>query len=188
MSIRSTHRIVATLESGEVLRYHAAPGVTKQTDAAHQWGVAMLGLYICPGLPRETLIECLMHDTGELITGDIPYTAKMIDPEFKRQQGEMEIDAREEHMLPSFELSARGHALLKICDTLEGLVWCAKEEHSRHAGIHRGQVFGRWCEAYVYARQKFMDFLTTEEWERADSVFARFSGKELTPMVTEAAE
>lgn len=172
-------RLINTLESGEVLRYHAAPGVTKQTDAHHAWGVAVLALHIVGyyEINKNLLVECLLHDSGELVTGDIPFTAKRHNPELGRQLNEFEATARKEDMMGTVLLSEREHGILKICDTLEGLIWCFKEENAKTGrGFHRGQVYLRWCGAYVHAREKFNDFLSEEEWKRADAIFTEHDG------------
>jgi 5'-deoxynucleotidase YfbR-like HD superfamily hydrolase len=172
-----TERLVNTLESGEVLRYHAAPGVTKQTDAHHAWGVAVLAMFIVPTLSADLLKECILHDSGELVTGDVPFTAKMAGSVLKELQHEQEENARTEHMIPPPIITERERAILKICDTLEGFIWCHKEELSKVAdGFHRGQVYHRWAGAYNNCYDKFFDFLTAEEWRRANDVFERFGG------------
>lgn len=170
-------RVLNTLESGEVLRYHAAPGVTKQTDAHHAWGVAVLAMYLVPTLSVDLLKECLLHDSGELVTGDVPFTAKMAGSVLKNLQHEQEENARTDHMITPPILSERERAILKICDTLEGLIWCAKEEAAvMFDGMHRGQVYRRWIGAYNHCYDKFFDFLSTEEWRRANDIFEDFGG------------
>jgi 5'-deoxynucleotidase YfbR-like HD superfamily hydrolase len=170
-------RVLNTLESGEVTRYHAAPGVKPQTDAHHAWGVAVLAIHIT-AFPSLALIkECLLHDSGELITGDVPFTAKMAGSELKELQHKQEEEARAEHMLEPETLTERERAILKICDTLEGLIWCAKEETQvMFDGMHRGQVYRRWIGAYNNCYDKFFDFLSSEEWRRANDVFEDFGG------------
>ena len=55
--------------------------------------------------------------------------------------------------------------MLKVCDTLDGLIWCALHE-DRHGPVH-----DRWFHAYEVAREKFGLLLTEAEWLRADGLF-----------------
>lgn len=156
-----------TLESGKVVRYHCAPTVRPQTVAQHSWNVAMIALYISEGAcSRALLLECLMHDTGELITGDIPYTLKRDNLALRTHLHQLEIVARENEMLlPPQTLSDQDAALLKVCDTLDGLIWCVLHE-DRHGPVH-----DRWFRAYEIAREKFGFLLTEDLWVRADELF-----------------
>lgn len=164
-------RIVTTLDSGEVTRYHAVPTVKPQNLAHHQWCVAMLAIYLWPQLRKELLVEILVHDCDEIITGDVPYTVKRDNPEVKEIFKRLANEARHDHLLiiPGINLSPEEEALLKLCDTLEGFIWCSKHERN-------GPVEGRWHEAYLVARAKFAEFFTDETWIMADELFTRFGG------------
>lgn len=161
-----------TLEAGKVVRYHAVPTVKPQNVAHHSWNVAMLLIYISDNLcSRELLVEALMHDTGEIETGDIPYTVKRDNPELKRMLHELELIARADRtILPATELIDADAAILKVCDTLDGFIWCALHEDKR------GPVNDRWHQAYLNARTKFRDLLTRRQWEQADTLFIRYGG------------
>lgn len=169
-----------TLESGGVLRYHAVPSVKPQTVAQHCWGVAMLAHYISDDTSEELIMECLLHDSAELFTGDIPFTVKRDNPSIKSAFRELESFHREHDILPGGLTGYHAlcttqsemehlHALLKVCDTLEGFIWCANNEN------RIGKVGSRWKEAYQHAQVKFKDILTPEEWQRADAVFEHYS-------------
>lgn len=170
-------RLLNTLESGEVLRYHAAPGVDKQTDAAHSWGVAVIAMYLVPGLSVELLKECLLHDTAELMTGDIPSSAKRSDDDLNELLKDRESLAREHHLLGKSDLTEREHAILKICDVLESLMWCYHHETAAFViSYHRGRVGSRLKDSYLSFREKYNCFLNVEEWDRADNIFLSFGG------------
>ena len=164
------NRALLTLESGEVTRYHAVPTVQPQNLAHHQWNVAVIGLFLWPTMRKELLVELLHHDTGEVVTGDIPYTIKRDYPELKRMLSVIEHDTRHDQlMVAPMDLTPEETALLKMADTLDGFIWCAKHEQ-------RGPVEARWHEAYLVARAKFGECFNDELWERADGLFARFGG------------
>ena len=175
-------RIVNILESGEVERYHAAPGVKPQTDGLHAWGVAMIVEFI---LGPETgyelryllMTEALHHDEGELMTGDIPYTAKRYDEALGEKIRQIEAVARTEYFSPPRYLPPRGEAILKVADTLDGFIWCAKWQTGDGVlGLHRGKVKQRWVTAYNTARVKFARDLHRDEWDRTDKLFTEYGG------------
>src|SRR4029077_4864518 len=62
--------------AGMVKRYSTWPVLTQSTVASHSWGVACTYVEVF-GLPRaEVLYHCLMHDSGELWAGDLPFGVK----------------------------------------------------------------------------------------------------------------
>lgn len=163
-----THRAVNTLEAGRVTRYHAAPSVAPQNVAHHSWNVAVLALHITGGSASNNLIrECLMHDAAEYFTGDVPFTVKRDNADVKARFDAMEDTARENDLvLPPIELSERDAALLKICDTLDGFIWCAKMEKG-------DLICGRWYESLNCALRKFAHLITTVELNRIKALSTR---------------
>lgn len=161
-----TERVVNTLTSGKVLRYHAAPTVQPQNVAHHAWGVAVLVHYITRGQASAALLmEALLHDSGELFTGDVPFTVKRDSPSLKFAFDLLERNAREAKTTSSpAQLDTRELAILKVCDTLEGFIWCVLHEHL-------GPVCVRWVDAFARGRVKFKDDLHPAEWERANEIF-----------------
>lgn len=73
-------KVLNILDSGNVVRFHAVPGVGKQKNSEHQWGVALLVAAIKPDCSKELLLAALTHDSAEIVTGDIPFTFKKIRP------------------------------------------------------------------------------------------------------------
>lgn len=163
-------RALTTLESGLVSRYHAAPSVPPQSVAAHSWGVAMLLVHIVGDpklLSKELLLEALAHDTGEIFTGDIPFSFKRARPELREILHEEETKAREIYTLVTAQtLTEREQALLKIADTLEGLIWTRTQERGNF-------ICNRWHGALSAAREKFERLVNEEEWERIDQLVTR---------------
>ena len=161
-----------TLESGRVTRYHAAPTVAPQGMAHHQWNVAMFVLFVTDHRCTQSLLtEALCHDTGEYVTGDIPFTLKRDYPELKVVLHKMELDARQGMLGYKCDLTTWEAAVLKVCDTLDGLWW------THHHESPGGPVHGRWIDAYNLARFKFQKDLTPDEWSRADRVFDYVGGR-----------
>jgi len=155
-----------TLDAGEIIRYHAVPSVRQQTNGQHCWNMIALALFISHGdLSAEFFVELSMHDTGEFVTGDTPFTLKRDHPVLAHELRLLEAVGRGmQTICEPIGLCAREQAILKVCDVLEGYLWCAKYEH--------GPVFDRWESAYASCRSRFHNDLRAGEWERADSVFA----------------
>lgn len=59
--------------SGKVRRWHtnAEFSMLTQSNADHQWGVAMVYLALCQRPAMPTLLACLTHDVGERRSADI---------------------------------------------------------------------------------------------------------------------
>lgn len=129
----------------------------------------MLALYITKGnASRELLIECAMHDAAEYFTGDVPFTVKRDNADVKKRFDAMEDTAREDELLiPPQDLSAHDCAVLKLADTLEGLIWCCKTET-------RGPVYDRWKRSLQIGLTKFERVISQEERTRAQHIAAIF--------------
>jgi len=168
-------RLVNTLESGRVTRYHAAPMVSPQSLGSHQWGVLMIVLYITGGdASRDLILEAVMHDAAELYTGDVPFNAKRANPDLKSHLERLETAARYDHLLLEPQiLTLADTAILKLADTLEGFIWCCEEE--------RGTLIkDRWSQSFRTAIDKFKDHIPIVYLTRALDVYNQFGGS-LTP-------
>lgn len=114
--------------AGRVRRYHTWPSLTQETVASHGWRVATIYCEVF-GLPRaEVLYHCLVHDGGELVTGDPPYPVKRNNPKLKSEHDRIEDEALS-CMLPVMvkqSLSDDELAKVKVCDVLQ--MW----EHGVH--------------------------------------------------------
>lgn len=149
----NAERALWALESGRVLRYHAAPTVQPQTDGLHSWGVGVIVWYLTAGQASANLLAaCLLHDSPELHTGDIPFGVKRRSPAIKALLEEMEAEAYEHLTLSHLPLTEAEQALLKIADTLEGLLWCKKNEA-------HPVVLPRWQLSLEKAHEKFAPML-----------------------------
>lgn len=151
-----------TLDAGEVRRYHAVPSVAPQSVGLHSWGVAVICLYLTEGRASGVLLtEALLHDTEELFTGDIPFTVKRDVPAVKSMFAELSSVARANWLLPNKgSLLPKEEAILKLADTLDGLIWCRK--HEAH-----GPVGGRWSDSLDRACDKFLPLLQDDTIVRA---------------------
>jgi 5'-deoxynucleotidase YfbR-like HD superfamily hydrolase len=164
-------RVANTLEAGRVLRYHAVPSVRPQSVSCHSWGVLILVLAICPDASRELVLEAALHDTGELYTGDVPFTVKRDCPDIKARFDELEDVARTNWLMADPQtLNAHDAAVLKLADTLEGFIWCRKTELV-------GPVRDRWVLAFRVGLEKFISRISDAEMSRALALYAEHGGE-----------
>lgn len=131
------------LQSSGVSRFHAVPGLAPQTIAQHSWGVAMLCQYFKPKCRKELVLAALTHDCTEMVTGDIPATAKWQSPELKTMLDKIESHTEKEWGI-QFELNPEEKRLLKLCDGLEGMNYCL--ERRKHGELEASVIFYRWSD------------------------------------------
>jgi 5'-deoxynucleotidase YfbR-like HD superfamily hydrolase len=160
-------RTLATLESGRVSRYHAAPTVQAQTVGLHAWGVAVLVLELSDNCSKELLQAAILHDSAELYTGDVPFTLKVSEPAVKGLLHEAEVFAHSNIVLDMPLLSESEWAILKLADTIEGLIWCRKTE------AEGGCVGPRWMGALKAGFTKFSEVLPPHIIERANLIASK---------------
>lgn len=69
--------------AGEVRRYHTWKVLREQTTAEHSWQTIRIyeALWSWPA-PR-VVRHIMYHDCGEIVTGDLPYPTKSLNPELK---------------------------------------------------------------------------------------------------------
>lgn len=118
-------KIKKIMQSGGVERFHSTPGITKQRNSEHQWGVALLCQHFTPDCRKEVILAAMTHDAVELITGDIPSPFKWSNKEIKPLLDKFERQIEKEWGI-NFELEPAEKFLLKICDMFEGMEYCIK--------------------------------------------------------------
>jgi 5'-deoxynucleotidase YfbR-like HD superfamily hydrolase len=105
--------------AGQVRRYHVWPTITQPTVASHCWRVATILVEIF-GLPRaDVLYYALHHDSGELWSGDVPFTVKAKTPGLRQAMSLAEQTGLNNLHLKLPELTQQELAQVKIADLLE---------------------------------------------------------------------
>jgi 5'-deoxynucleotidase YfbR-like HD superfamily hydrolase len=105
--------------AGRVQRYHAWPVLHIQTVAEHSCRVAQIVVEIF-GMPRaEVLYCCLHHDSGELWTGDVPFSVKQHNPAFRAAYEIEEQYGLRMLKLELPKLTEQERAQVKIADLTE---------------------------------------------------------------------
>jgi 5'-deoxynucleotidase YfbR-like HD superfamily hydrolase len=164
-------RVLNTLESGGVTRYHANPYVKAQTDAEHSWGVAIILTYLGGAIApsNSLLLEGLLHDTGEIEVGDIPFSTKKKNHKLRTIVNQLEADARRDYMLEGLPVDDWEQAQVKIADCLEALWWCA-----HNSNFPRGShpMIAAYQKQFRALRETYNGCLPTDVEDRALSLFS----------------
>jgi 5'-deoxynucleotidase YfbR-like HD superfamily hydrolase len=109
----------STAMAGRVRRYHTWPVIHQQSVAEHSWRVATIhGEVFGPPL-SATLLYMLLHDVGELSSGDVPFLAKDAVPGYREAARAAEAMGRCTLGVRLEELSEGEQVRVKACDLLE---------------------------------------------------------------------
>ena len=87
--------------------------------AEHTFHVMRIYLEIFGAISSQTAENILVHDMGEIASGDIPFPIKMNNPVLKEEIDRLEEDALEQMGLHQHQLSILEKTRIKICDLLE---------------------------------------------------------------------
>lgn len=134
-----------------VRRYHQIPTHEIDTVGKHSAGVALFCMIIDPGCSRNVLAHALVHDLGEIVTGDIPSPAKKAMPIGVRVAIKaMENKAIEEMGFNLPELTDSEARLIKVADMLDGLSFCFEEVMRGNRNINPvGFNFEEYLKTYL---------------------------------------
>lgn len=129
--------------SGKVQRMHTRPGIRPENIGEHTWGVMLLLIIFWPGSSRNLLIQALLHDFGEIATGDVPGHVKWATPELAKVMERMEGDhiAAAGFKLSQFPLTAPERVILEIVDRADFCMWAIHE--MRLGNKNAGTPFNR---------------------------------------------
>lgn len=110
--------------AGSIHRYHAQTHIVTQTVAEHTWQLMRIATTIWPDIPRHVMLYIQYHDVAEGMTGDLPYTTKLRDPEIKERMDIMEVGAlkrmRQLWDLPEVpKITDEEKRFVKACEYLE---------------------------------------------------------------------
>lgn len=110
------------LLSGYVRRCHNIASDAAQTNGHHSWGVAVILQYIYPECSKAALLQALYHDVPEVITGDVPATAKWMSDKLQAALAEIE-EVIEKRLDISVDLDPVESAAVKLADSLDLLLY-----------------------------------------------------------------
>ena len=110
--------------AGQVSRYHTWPHTRQQSVGEHSWQVARILMSIAPF--RWHLVQyAVLHDIGELTTGDIPYPIKKDNPALQSVMDQLETDTLQSltrdwgMRLPVLRLEKHDKAIFKLAEFIE---------------------------------------------------------------------
>jgi hypothetical protein len=129
LSVRTDPRL-----AGEVERYHTWPHNRDQSVGEHSWQVGRIILCVVPSYFWQRLLPyAILHDMGELGTGDIPYPIKKDNPELALIMDKLEHDtiksmAKEWNLPTPVSLSLYERWMFKLCEFIEMWEWALEEQ------------------------------------------------------------
>lgn len=109
-----------TRMAGRVTRYHTWPLLHRQDISQHSWQVWRIMRAIWgPQIPWDVTEQVLMHDVGELRTGDAPYPIKRDNLDLKAIMDRLEDKALAEQGVLLQPLAAQWRWRVKVAHTIE---------------------------------------------------------------------
>lgn len=117
--------LITMRRAGRVTRVHTREYVGGEYRVdGHSWGVALLVLVITRGeASSQLLAAALLHDTPELVTGDVPSPAKHRSPLLETALRDIENSFKQAYGL-NLSLTEHERQVLKLADYLELCLWC----------------------------------------------------------------
>jgi len=114
-------------KAGRVKRYHTVDTIGHQTVAEHSFNVCLILLALFQGkVSSELLKAALYHDLPEIVTGDVPATAKWGNPELRDALRKVEDRFEATHSL-TVDLSEEELTALKWADMMELVQYCVDQ-------------------------------------------------------------
>lgn len=119
--------------SGFVQRWHTDPWLARegQTNAQHQWGVALLIMRLHPAPSAALVFAALTHDAGEYVTGDMPYRFKQRYPEIGEPLETMTDRESAELRGAHIVLTEQDEKWLAFADRLESVLYVRTRDPDR---------------------------------------------------------
>jgi 5'-deoxynucleotidase YfbR-like HD superfamily hydrolase len=160
---------------GHTARFHTVPTLKIDTVGHHSYNVACLLMTLRPDAPAHLLRAALKHDAAEHIVGDMPAPTKRALPDyhtvkfgpteevitFREAFGKLEEDTAAQYGVSLEEqgLTKEETWLLKLCDAMDGLRFCAQERRmgNRHTKLtEAGLNFASYVEKLLYGEGKYL--------------------------------
>jgi|SRR3990172_13216011 len=138
------NKLNEVFDGGAIRRYHSIMTNRQQSNAEHQWKVAVFIFAIVDNPSKALILRSLIHDCPEILTGDIPSHVKRQNSNLRK-----EIKLIENHFYEDIEceeLTEEETRLLKICDYIEMLSFCLSEK--RCGNIMMDEIFAN-CNHYL---------------------------------------
>lgn len=151
--------VINARRSGGTQRFHthARRMIKTQDVAQHAYNVTLLALMLTRGTASQRLLlACLTHDSGEHWVGDVPAPTKRA-MEWRGTLSELEdTQIASEMGLSPIELDVQDAFILKLSDSLEGLLYCLDEyEMGNRQMIGVARNFADYCDEVMRGAPPF---------------------------------
>ncbi len=141
--MRDLNSLYKVMDSGDVKRYHTVATLGSKLTLLTVGVWRFIALYLYPEIDKGLLLNTLLHDVGEIDTGDIPATVKWANPELKHR-----LDAIEDKLMQElgidYKITTKEKKILKQADMFELLFFCLKQR--KLGNRHVGRIFGNGVE------------------------------------------
>ena len=101
--------------------------------SGHQARVALLMLALKPDVSGDAITAALIHDQGEVGSGDMSYMCKKEHPILGEVLAVLEREERVKQHLPSVEMDLDEYRLLQFCDRLDSWLWMMRHKRELYA-------------------------------------------------------
>lgn len=119
-------RLKMMRSAARVARFHTMPTLHTQSVGEHTFGAMAILMEVCE--PNAFMIRALLyHDSSEVITGDVPSTAKWLRPALEEELKLIEGVVEDRFCTGHGGLSEDERRILKFCDLMEGALFCLEE-------------------------------------------------------------
>lgn len=132
----------------DLKRYNNMPRIKSESLAEHQYYCGLILIKLKEYITNVTYSEycillqyLLVHDIGELYTGDIPHNVKQDYPDLRYMLEEIEYEKLSSlgfsELAESIEKNTDLKTLFKLCDTIQVVQYC---ENEKRLGNHSTEI------------------------------------------------
>lgn len=132
----------------DLKRYNNMPRIKSESLAEHQYYCGLILIKLKEYITNVTYSEycillqyLLVHDIGELYTGDIPHNVKQDYPDLRYMLEEIEYEKLSSlgfsELAESIENNTDLKTLFKLCDTIQVVQYC---ENEKRLGNHSTEI------------------------------------------------
>lgn len=132
----------------DLKRYNNMPRIKSESLAEHQYYCGLILIKLKEYITNITYSEycillqyLLVHDIGELYTGDIPHNVKQDYPDLRYMLEEIEYEKLSSlgfsELAESIENNTDLKTLFKLCDTIQVVQYC---ENEKRLGNHSTEI------------------------------------------------
>lgn len=155
----------------DLKRYNNMPRIKSESLAEHQYYCALILMKLKDYIINISYSEycvllqyLLVHDIGELYTGDIPHNVKEDYPELRKLLEKIENEKISsfgfDGIINVIEISEKLQMLFRLCDTIQVVQYCENEKR-----------LGNFSQNIISIRQEAISLLTRQvKWLKENKV------------------